>query len=180
VTAPSGQGLNIAELGQSLFDFVVQAYSAAGSTAPLPGRQIIAAGDMRQVAWDCEQMSVSLAGIGMDVPDTTPATPGRLKAASLRHAAFVVQVVRCAAVGITTASGVQPPKAEQITAVGTQALRDAGLVSQALFEWCTRAVSTAGPMGILAATPGDVVPVGPEGGYVAVEGSVMVSAELLT
>jgi len=176
VTAPSGQGLNSKQLGQSLLDYIVQAYAVATDTAPLPARQVIAAGDIRLTAWDCEQLVLSLVGVDLDVPQTTPITPGMLKATSLRHVALNVQLIRCAAV--SDAKG-NPPKPERITEVGTQALRDAGLLSQALFEWTTRAVSHDGPMGILSAGVGSILPVGPQGGFVGVEGAVIVTGELV-
>jgi hypothetical protein len=181
VTAPSGLGLNAKQLAQSLFDYVQQTYAAAADTAPLPARQVIAAGDIRLVAWDCEQFTVSLTGIDIDVPSQTPTTPGMLKATALRHVALTVQVVRCtapmpagSAVGTT-----KLPKPEDITAVGLQSMRDAGLVSQALFEWTTRAVSPNEPMGVLAAGVGAIIPVGPQGGLVGVEGQAIVTAALV-
>jgi hypothetical protein len=175
VTAPSGQGLNAAELAQSLFDYVVAAYAVATGTAPLPARQVVSGGDIRLVAWDCEQMSVSLTGIDIDVPQQQPVTPGRLVATSLRHVALTVQIVRCTAQ--MDADG-QVDHAE-ITTRGLQAMRDAGLLSQALFEWTTRAIEPDGPMGILAASTGAVIPVGPQGGLMGVEGQAVVSARLV-
>lgn len=174
MTAPSGQGLNSKQLAQSLFDYIVQAYSVATDTEPLPARQVVSGGDIRLVAWDCDQMTVSLAGIDIDVPANLPTTPGILKAASLRHVALTVQIVRCTA-QMDTKGRVDPA---EITKRGLQAMRDAGLLSQILFEWTTRAVSTAGPMGVLAAAVGAVIPVGPLGGLAGVEGQAVVSAEL--
>lgn len=181
MTAPSGQGLNSKQLAQSLFDYVQQVYAVATDTAPLPDRQIIAAGDARLIAWDCEQFSVSLTGIDIDVPQQTPNTPAFLKATALRHVALTVQVIRCTApMPPPDALGAQKlPKAEDITAVGLQAMRDAGLVSQALFEWTTRAVEPDVPGGILAAGVGAILPVGPQGGFAGVEGQVVVSAALV-
>jgi hypothetical protein len=176
VTAPSGLGLNAKELGQSLLDYIVQAYSMATDTAPLPARQVIAAGDTRLTAWDCEQLLLSLVGVDLDVPQQTPITPGRLRATSVRHVALNVQLIRCAAV--PDAKG-NPPKAEKITAVGLQALRDAGLLSQALFEWVTRAVSPDSPMGVLSAGVGSILPIGPQGSLVGVEGAVIITGELV-
>lgn len=175
MNTPTGQGLNSAELAQSLFDYIAQAYSLASGTEPLPVRQVISGGDIRLVAWDCEQFSVSLAGIDIDVPQQTPVTPGRLIATSLRHVAFTVQIVRCTA-PMDSKGHVKP---EEITARGLQTLKDAGLLSQALFEWTTRAVSPDGPMGILAASTGAVIPVGPQGGLFGVEGQAVVSAALV-
>jgi hypothetical protein len=180
MTAPSGQGLNSKQLAQSLFDYIVQTYAVATDTQPLPTRQVIAAGEARLIAWDCEQMTVSLTGIDIDVPPT-PTTPGKLRSTALRHVAFTAQVIRCTApMPEPNALGQQElPRPEDITAVGLQTFRDAGLLSQALFEWTTRAADPAHPMGILTAGVGAVIPVGPQGGYVGVEGQVVVSAELV-
>ncbi len=175
MSVPSGTGLNTKQLAQSLFDYVQSVYALATDTEPLPARQVIAGGDMRLVAWDCEQFAVALTGIDIDVPAQTPTTPGMLRATALRHVAFTVQVVRCTAKVPT--SGI--PKAEDITARGLQMMRDAGLLSQALFEWSTRAVSEHGPMGILASGVGAIIPVGPQGNLMAIEGQVVVSAELV-
>lgn len=179
MTAPTGQRLNAAELAQSLLDYVVQSYSTSTTADALPTRQVIAAGDMRQVAWDCEQLVVSLAGIEIDSPEQSPATPLRLKV-GIRHVAFTVQVVRCTATPTNGPNGtVRLPTMEQITAAGMVAFRDAGQLSQAIFEWATRAVSVDGPGGILAAAVGSVAPVGPQGAYAAMEGQVVVSAHLV-
>lgn len=175
MTAPTGQGLNSAELAQSLFDYIVQAYSVAAGTEPLPARQVICGGDIRLTSWDCEQFTVNLAGIDIDIPQQAPVTAGRLKATSLRHVAFTIQIVRCTA----TMDAKGHVKPAEITARGLQSLKDAGLLSQALLEWTTRAVSTDGPMGILAASTGAVIPVGPQGGLMGVEGQVVVSAALV-
>lgn len=179
MTAPTGQGLNTKQLAQSLFDYVQQAYSVATDTEPLPARQVISGGDIRLVAWDCDQFTVSLTGIDIDVPAQTPTTPGMLKATALRHVALTVQVIRCAATPTGSGPNMKPPTQEMITAVGLQTMRDAGLVSQALFEWATRAVSPDGPMGILTAGVGAIIPVGPQGGLIGVEGQVVVTAALV-
>lgn len=179
MTAPSGQRLNAAELAQSLLDYIVQAYSVSATADPLPARQVIAAGDMRQVAWDCEQLVVSLAGVEVDVPQDTPVTPNRVMT-GVRHVAFTAQVVRCAPTPTSGTNGsVRLPSIEDITAAGMVAFRDAGQLSQAIYEWATRAVSTAGPGGILAAAVGTVAPVGPQGAFAAMEGQVVVTANLV-
>ena len=176
MTAPSGQGLNAKQLGQSLLDYIVQAYSVATDTEPLPARQIIAPGDIRLTAWDCALVQLSLVGVDLDVPQQQPITPGRLKATSVRHIALNVQIIRCVP---TVDSKGAAPSAAKVTAAGLQALRDAGLLSQAMFEWVTRAVSPDSPMGILSAGVGSILPVGPQGGFAGVEGAVVVTGELV-
>lgn len=188
MTTPSGQGLNAKQLGVSLLDYIGQHFSAATDTAPLPTRQVIAAGDIRLTAWDCEQLVLTLTGVDIDVPQDNPITPGMLKATSMRHVALNVQLIRCAAMPTGSGNSLKLPTPERITEVGTQSLRDAGLLSQAMFEWVTRLMPdasgpmgmlAAGPMGVLAAGVGSILPVGPQGGYVGVEGAVVVTGELV-
>lgn len=176
MTAPSGQRLNTAELAQSLLDYIVQSYSVATSVTPLPARQVIAGGLAQQVAWDCEQVCLTLTGIDLDVPQDTPVSGGRLKATALRHVAFDVQIIRCYP---TVDNKNQPPSAEKITAAGTTILQDAGQLSQAMFEWVTRAVSPDSPMGVVSAGVGTILPVGPQGGLAGVGGAVVVTANLV-
>jgi hypothetical protein len=176
VTAPSGQRLNAAELAQSVMDYVVQSYTLAAGVEPLPARQVIAGGETRLVAWDCEQVVLTLTGIDIDVPQDQPITPGRLKATSVRHVAFNIQIVRCYP---TQDSNNRMPSAAKITAAGTTMLKDAGQLSQALFEWVTRAVSSDSPMGVVSAGVGAILPVGPQGGFAGVEGAVVVTADLV-
>lgn len=173
MTAPSGQGLNAKQLAQSMHDYVISAYSVASDTAPLPAHRVIAAGLMQLTAWDCAQFSVGLTGIDIDVPEQTPTRPGLLKATALRHVALTAQIIRCTA----PMRGTQPPTAEAITEVGLQAMRDAGLLSQALFEWATRA--QANDDAVLVAGVGAVLPVGPQGNLVGVEATVVITAELV-
>lgn len=182
MTTPT-KGLNVKQLAADLLAYVVEFWSTATDAEPLPAVQIVTGGEVRLIAWDCEQLTVALTGIDVDVPATAvgPMQTPHLAANSLRHAQFTVQLVRCAAVSQEDGT---PPAAEEIHAKGLVFMRDTGLLSQALFQWC-QSVTDVGNQGVLhfggglLAQGGAVVPVGPSGGYMAAEGTVLVSAALL-
>jgi len=182
VSAPQ-HGLNTKQLALDLMAYIVDFWSNATDAEPLPERQVIAAGEVQLIAQDCAQLVLSLTGIDMDVPGSSPGPMQveQLITNSLRHALFTVQLMRCAP---TSDDDGEPPTQEQITACGLTAIRDAGLLSQALFQWCS-SITTAGNTGVLhfgggiLATGGVVIPTGPNGGLVGIEGTVTVSAALL-
>lgn len=179
----TNQGINVKQLASDLLAYVIDFWADATDAEPLPAIQIITGGEVRLIAWDCEQLTVALTAIDMDVPASAvgPMQTPHLAANSLRHAQFTVQLVRCAAVSQEDG---EPPDPEEIHAKGLVFMRDVGLLSQALFQWC-QSVTTPGNTGVLhfgggiLATGGVVVPVGPQGGYMAAEGGVTISAALL-
>jgi hypothetical protein len=194
---PSG-GLLVAETAQILLDCVVEHYRAAGE--PLPGRRYIAAGGVREVAYDCEQVTVACAGIGQGASDdrTTGSTqPGTPSTIGLRHAVFAVSVVRaeCSAedpevADDWTAADYSAPRPEVLTRIGIRHMRDLALVSQALVNATTRvhalpAFKALGKelprrdmLGGLV-RPGTVDSLGPAGGFVSVEAAFTLTIGLL-
>lgn len=163
-----GKGLDVATTAQELLDHVVAHYVAAapGTVAPLPERRAVLAGDPRTVAWDCEQLMVSLEGIGIGPsPDSQLGTPAvrmgsPISATALRHAVFAVSLVRC-----TPQSDEQgnPPTAAALNEAGLTFMRDCGMLSQAMV---TFAGILANQLPDTASVEcGAVTPIGPSGGF---------------
>ncbi|MGH8571096.1 MAG: hypothetical protein ACREX8_00775 [Gammaproteobacteria bacterium] len=166
---PAGKRVDVGGIAQAVLDGIVAHFAAAQVT--LPAYRTISPGETRGVAWDCEdgQLIVTCPVIGWG------SAPGRggprqtgnpLGSTAVRHTVIGVQLVRC----VTDPDG--PAPAGEVTAAGLALLADMGLMSQALVDLCDR----GGPLASHGeALPGDVAPVGPEGGKVAVEGMLTVT-----
>ena len=171
-----GQGLAITDLGVKVFDAVVAHYAAAGPpVTALPARRYIAAGDAIVVPWDCEQFTVSCQAIGYgpapDAGTLSAQAGGNYSVAGVRHAVFAAQLVRCVT---TTPDNADFPPVAPMHADGLRSLRDSGMLSQALTELASRMRQGLG-RGVQIQT-GDVVPVGPEGGFMALVAGFTVTA----
>lgn len=167
----AGQYIDVPSLAQAVLIGVVAHFNEAG--VELPDRQVIAPGETRAIAWDCEAVMVTLAGIGWgQAPGAGSGArqTGNPTSVGARHAVFTIQIIRCA-----VDAGDGPADAEKLTDAGLVAMRDAALLSQALVELCGRdgALKQAG-----MATSVSVEMLGPTD-FTAVEGSVAVSAKTL-
>lgn len=170
----SGRMLNTGAIGEAIFSGVVAHYEA--STDPtreaLPARRYIAPGDAAAVAWDCEQFTVCLLGVGLGVaPDAAQgsAKPGTgAGVAGMRHAVFSALLVRCT----PTVDRDGPPEVSALHPAGQAYLTDVGMISQALVEIGSRlhAIDRSAVI-----TAGNVQPIGPGGGFVGLEGQLTIS-----
>lgn len=168
----AGQGIDVGAVAQTVLDGVVAHFAASEVT--LPDRQVIAPGDPRSVAWDCEQVVVTCGGInwgagpGTNTTGTLSRPTGNpVSTSGARHTAIAVQIVRCVPVGDEAG----PPPVADVTEAGLALMRDGGLLSQALTE-------IIGRTGALAKAGAGLVGVevlGPGGGMAAVEGIVTVT-----
>jgi hypothetical protein len=162
----SGQYIDVPSIAQAVLIGVAAHFADAG--VELPDRQVIAPGEPRTVAWDCPALMVTLGGI---VWGQAPGAGGGARqtgnpiSVGVRHAVISVQIVRCA---------MDSADAEKLTDEGLIFIRDAAMLSDALLALCRSggALVAAG-----SAVPGDVVALGPEGGFAAVEGSLSVTAK---
>ncbi len=174
---PTGQGLAVADIAQTILKAIVAHFATAQGVA-LPVRRIIAPGTSQSIAWDAEQLVVSLTGIGLGSAPTQPAfaqrTGNPISAAGMRHAIFAIQLVRCVPESKDTS---RPPDAAVITAAGLAFMRDAGLLSQALVEATTPVAALLGGFG--SVEPGAIHTIGPGGGMAANEGTLAVTAGIL-
>ena len=177
-----GNRLNLLEIGRTIRDGVVSYWAA--HTDPeveaLPGRRLLLSGDPAVVAWDCEQFTVALQGIGNGQSDDTAATAPQLGAGTsvfnTRHAIFEILLTRC--VSIVDDNGDPPPDAV-LESVGERFLRDAAMLSQALTHIAAQVrPRLLDPGGI--ARVGQVLPVGPDGGFVGVVAIFQVTSAMLT
>lgn len=182
MTAPAGQGkgLAVADIAQAILAAVVDHFNAAPGVT-LPERRVIAGGNPRLIAWDCDQLAVSMSGIGLG---WAPGQGGQARQTGnpvstnlLRHAVFAVQLVRH--VPTMSEDGDLLPAADEITKAGLRLLRDAGLLSHALTR-AVGAVRTDTRLGHGSATAGAIEMIGPDGGMAAVEGSIAITAANLS
>ena len=172
----TGRRLLVAALAEDLLASIVGHFATAG--VPLPARQAVVPGEPRTFAWDCEQLTVSLGGIGwgpaVDVSMPSPAPGITAGVFSVRHAVYAATLVRCTPVANRDGTA---PAAEDLHAAGLAFMHDAGLISQALVEHVTRLRGTLPPEGKVQA--GAVEPVGPSGGLHGLETILAVTASRL-
>lgn len=176
--AATGLGLAVANIAQQILDGVVDHFDAAAGVT-LPGRRVIAPGNPRLVAWDnCEQVVVTMSGIGIGSAPGENAgvrsSGNPISAMGVRHAVYAIQITRC---NPESKDGRRPPADDTLTEAGLGVMRDAGLLSQALVDVCSKVVDGL-PKGSRV-SPGAVEMLGPEGGFVAIEGSVAVTVGIL-
>jgi hypothetical protein len=169
-----GQGLKLSDLAQRVLDGVVEHWQGAADATPLPAHRAVLAGEPRAVAWDCEQLTVTLAGVGwgqaLDASASSPRAGLPASVASMRHAVLAVALVRC-----TPSPGRDGKVAlEALHAAGLASLRDAGLLSQALVEITTRLRKNLPLESSVQA--GTVEPLGPSGGFHGLEATLVVTS----
>lgn len=171
-----GNRLNVLEIGQTLLEGVVQHWTARTDPAvePLPDRRYLYGGDAAVVPWDCEQFTVAMQGIGNgqgeDASATAPPLGAGTSVFNVRHVIFEILVLRC--VAVVDDEGNAPP-VSVMHAEGERAFRDAGMLSQALTEIAASVRPQLEKGGIARA--GQVLAVGPEGGFGGVVGLFQVS-----
>lgn len=177
-----GNRVNILEIATALRDGVVAHWAAKTDEAveALPDRRLLLSGDAAVVAYDCEQLTVALQNIGNGQSDDTAATAPQLGAGTsvfnMRHVIFEVLVLRCASV--LDDEGNAPPDAV-LEAEGETFLRDAGMLSQALTHVAAQVKPRLLEPGGIARV-GQILPVGPEGGFSGNVGLFQVTSARLT
>jgi hypothetical protein len=118
-------------VADGLLAAVVAAFDTAG--IELPERRAVVAGNPGLIAWDCEQLTVALAGIstggGAGAITLMPQSGSPAGMALTRLATWSVQIVRCAP---TSDEDGNPPSVELLEAAAATALDDAGVLSQCL------------------------------------------------
>jgi hypothetical protein len=176
VSAPTGP-LLLRPQAEGLLAEVVAFYDA--NDVELPDRRIIAPGAPGQIAWDCDQVSVALAGV------TTGSAAGQVNVAPQlgamagvglpRFATWSVQVIRCTP---NPDEDGNPPPAEKLNAAGAWGLVDVGLLSQCFVLMAATAISTQRDWLPIGGTinAGQVASLGPQGGYHGYEALVTLTA----
>lgn len=172
-----GKGLDVATTAQDLLAHVIAHYEAAapGTVTPLPARRIVVAGDPREVAWDCEQLTVCLDGIGFGqaldaaiAPSPRAGVP--FSATALRHAVFAVSIVRCTPPPGN--DGEAPPDAE-LNSAGLTFFRDCGMLSQCMVTFAGLMREQLGDTASVQC--GAITPFGPSGGYHAADAAMAIT-----
>jgi hypothetical protein len=170
-------GLDLTPWPTHILDYLRTFFTA--NNVELPAIQRIVPGQLALDAWDCEQLSVGCAGIG-DVRgqqgnvSAAPRTGTTYSATTARQVSYGIQLVRC----IGGCGSVIPPESSVIQEAGIQQLKDMGILSQAVVNLASSPPSWhPSEVNIQA---GDVAPLGPSGGYWAVETNVTFSAMALT
>lgn len=136
-----GRGIAVKALARSVLAAVETHWQNAPQALPLPERRFVAPGDPSSQAWDCEQLVVSLTGIGFGpaqdaAPPVTPRAGSPTSIMSIRHAVFDIALVRC--LPGPTGRAATPPTVDVLNAAGEQFMVDAGMLSQALVWWASR------------------------------------------
>lgn len=173
----TGKGLAITDLAESLLASVVAHWAAQADAPPLPARRLVLAGDPRTVSWDCEQLTVTLQGVGwgqaLDASSLSPRAGAPASVMSLRHAILVVTLVRCIAQPDPRSNTGMPTEAA-LYEDGVRFMRDAGLLSQALVEYASK-ISPGLPLES-SVQAGAIEPIGPSGNYTGLEATLAVTA----
>lgn len=149
------------EIATQVLGAVVAFFDSAG--VKLPARRYVAAGQPENVAWDDEQVSVTLAALYAGPPSVI--APARFTAGApcptLLTADFAVEVVRA-----DPASGITTPSLDVLEASGVIALTDAATLHAALLDVISGRVLERGTQTDL----GPVRTIGPEGGFSSARG----------
>lgn len=176
----AGQGIAVRGLAQDILAAVVSHWG--GVAAPLPERRYVAFGDPSSVPWDCEQLVISLAGVGFGpaqdaAPPVTPRAGTPASIMSVRHAVFNIALVRC----IPTPSGrnATGPSVAELQAAGDRFMTDAGMLSQALVRWASRTYKNLPNDGASSVQLGVIEPGEASGGHVALSGAAIVTCAAL-
>lgn len=169
---PVGARLILEGQATGLLASLVDYFAAAGVT--LPDRRCVAPGAPGLIAWDCEQVVVSLAQLGLGTAeDSGFRTPqiGSPAGLSVRFAQWSIQLVRCTPKQDDEGN---PPSVAAITEAGLGALVDAGLLSQFVTNTAENPPDWLGLGG--EARCGNVVSLGPAGAYHGYESTLTLSA----
>jgi hypothetical protein len=146
----------------------------ANHDVDLPARRRIVPGQLQLDAWDCEQVSVGFAGItdsGRNAQGATagaPRTGSPFSAMLARQAAYGIQIVRCIP---PCDGGFFTTDTDSFGEAGRQMLTESALLSQFMVD-AASAPPAWHPEGVNVST-GDVTPIGPSGGYYAIEASII-------
>lgn len=167
----AGQYIDIPGIARTVLDGVIAHFAA--SSVELPGRRLIAPGDTRAIAWDCESVLCTCGGIvwgqGPGAATGVGRGTGNPVSVGARYTILGIQIIRC----VPEHDGTDPPPADTLTKAGLALMTDGGLLSQALVELCGK----DGPLKRLGmATAGDVAFLGPAGGFAAAEGHLTITA----
>lgn len=123
------------------------------------------------VAHNCEQVSVGFAGITDPARQGTiaggPRTGTPFSALKQRQAAYGIQIVHC----IPPCDGFMTTDTDEFGIAGRQMLTESALLSQFMVD-AASSPPTFHPEGVAVET-GDVTPLGPSGGYYAIEASII-------
>jgi hypothetical protein len=142
------------------------AASTNPADADLPDRRYVGAGDPLAVAWDCEQLTVTMQGVttgaAVDARPLSPRSGTPSGVALVRSVTYVVSLVRCHP---TQNDAGDPPPVADLEAAGVVFARDMGVLSQALVELASQLRENL-PVG-QTVQAGEVAPVGPDGSFVA-------------
>lgn len=180
----AGQGIAVRTLANSIMATVEQHWGMAPPPAvPLPERRYVAAGDPGSQVWDCEQLVVSLAGVGFgpaqdSAPPVTPRAGSPASVMSVRHVVFNIALVRC--IPSPTGRGNVPPTVDALQEAGDRYMTDAGILSQALVRWAARTRSEVLPNdGASSVQLGVIEPGEASGGFVGMAGAAIVTCAAL-
>ena len=169
---PKGARLVLERQALGLLTSLVDYWAAAG--VELPERQCLAPGAPGLIAWDCEQLVVSLGQIGLGTAEDSGLRSPQVGSPAgllVRYAQWSIQLVRCTPRPDDEGN---PPPVADIGAAGLDALVDAGLLSQFVTNTAENPPDWLDLGG--EARAGGVVSLGPAGNYHGYEATLTFSA----
>ena len=156
---PAPSHINLGALARRCLDAVVAHHDEHGWH--LPERRYLAAGEPTAVAADDEHLAVMvekmLPGVSPNSQRQTVQSKGA-GAVLLPRVTLVIRLMRC----IPVADEHGAPPAEEIDEGSTALFTDVGRVLSSLYAWCR---SEDGPMLNAQVSFGEVMSLGPAGGY---------------
>lgn len=176
----AGQGIAVRALALDIQAAVESHWG--GVAEPLPARRYVSFGDPSSVPWDCEQLVISLTGIGFGpaqdaAPPVTPRAGSPASVLTVRHAVFNIALVRC--IPGPTGRSATPPTVAELQAAGERFMTDAGMLSQALVRWASRTYKALPNDGSASVQLGVIEPGEASGGFVGLTGSAIVTCASL-
>lgn len=174
VVDSAGHRLAADVLAARVLDGTITHFALAGQD--LPTRRFVAPGAPREVAWDCEQVTVACAGLGWGpAGNVGEAMDAQQLSTMVRHLVLEVSVTRKLPPRVQTEHTTGLPNEADLNAAGMTVLRDVGILSQAIAEMFGPApADRIVPVGTQA-QPGVVEVLGPMGEYVAVATTITVT-----
>jgi hypothetical protein len=164
--APPSGGVDLLTIPKAFLAYVVAYLEQSGVT--VPDRRYVGGGTPQDVAWDCEQVTITLAEVGWgrsrDATQLSPAFGKQASVDAMRHATYALTLVRCYP---TIGDRGELPTLDDLEAAGEQQMIDAGLLSQAGVNFVAFPNDAVPPGASVQA--GAVQPVGPAGGFLGLE-----------
>jgi hypothetical protein len=168
--------LALQAVADGLMTEVVNHYTDSG--VELPERRLLVPGAPGAVAWDCEQVTLAISAVQPSASgaqfNVMPKAGAQAGVMLTRQVTWAIQVVRCSP---TSGEDGEPPGAAELGGAAMASLIDVAELSQCMIELASLTPGTRDWLEVgTTINAGTTTPLGPEGGFQAVEASVIISA----